>query len=104
MAEGADRLRIRKAMEERDYVIVNSILSEKKKVGAADYEIWIRSLFMDADYEGCLERCKLLLSIDGGNWQAKIFSARSKYSMVDMERSLDEYKILNQDRKSIFSF
>ena len=39
MAEGADRLRIRKAMEERDYILVNSILSEKKKVGAADYEI-----------------------------------------------------------------
>ena len=97
MAEGADRHRIRKAMEERDYVLVNSMLSEKKKVGAADYEIWIRSLFMDGDYEGCLEKCKFLLSIDGENWQAKIFSARSKYSMGDLERSLEEYKILNRD-------
>ena len=87
--------RVRKALDERDYVLVDSIIREREEITDQEHEIWIRALYLIGSYEECIEQCDLAASKGGNRWNVEVFRARSYYSMDEIESSARVYEELN---------
>ena len=104
MAEGADRLRIRKAMEERDYVLVNSILSEKKIAGAAldcfnDEPVLKPNRFSELD--------NIILAPHSIAWTQELFrdmGMMCSQNMIDLANGIRPHGVVNPEVFDRLSF
>ena len=93
MDDGTRPIRLRKAMEESDFVLVNSILSEGgKEISREESYIWIRALYMLGMYEECIKRSEEAISKNGNDWLPAVFNARSLSSMGRKENSVTQYE------------
>ena len=90
-------LRVRKAIEEDDFVLVDSILSEADiSLDGVQEDWWVRSLYMSKEFERCISKCDEILENGGDRWIVSLFKARSLSALGEKEKSLSEYRELEK--------
>ena len=90
-------LRVRKAIDEDDFVLVDSILSEANiSLDGTQEDWWVRSLYMSKEFERCISKCDEILENGGNRWIVSLFKARSFSALGKKEKSLSEYRELEK--------
>lgn len=90
-------LRVRKAIDEDDFVLVDSILSETNiSLDGFQEDWWVRSLYMSKEFGRCISKCDEILENEGNRWIVSLFKARSLSALGEKEKSLSEYRELEK--------
>ncbi len=90
-------LRVRKAMDEGDFVLVDSILSETNiQLDGTQEDWWVRSLYLSKEFERCIIKCDEILERGRERWIVLLFKARSLSVMGRKEASISEYQKLER--------
>ena len=105
MADDSTLLRVRTAWKENDFVTVDSLMTDLeeniannqwREIPDSIINIWIRSLYREANYEKCISLCKESLIDNPLNWSVKLFIARCHAGLEDIINANITYKELIQ--------